>query len=256
MKFSESWLREWVNPSVSREALSHQITMAGLEVDDVEAVAADFSGVVIGEVVECGQHPDADKLRVTKINVGGSELIDIVCGAPNCRQGLKVAVAMVGAVLPGDFKIKKAKLRGMPSEGMLCSYSELGINVESDGIIELPLDAPLGTDIRDYLQLNDAVIDVDLTANRADCLGMAGLAREVGVLNRQTVVEPQWQAVTPTTDAQVTINVNAPAACPRYLGRVVKNVNVKAPTPLWMQENCAVAVFALSILSLISLTLC
>lgn len=237
MKFSESWLREWVNPSVSREALSHQITMAGLEVDDVEAVAADFSGVVIGEVVECGQHPDADKLRVTKINVGGSELIDIVCGAPNCRQGLKVAVAMVGAVLPGDFKIKKAKLRGMPSEGMLCSYSELGINVESDGIIELPLDAPLGTDIRDYLQLNDAVIDVDLTANRADCLGMAGLAREVGVLNRQTVVEPQWQAVTPTTDAQVTINVNAPAACPRYLGRVVKNVNVKAPTPLWMQEK-------------------
>ncbi|MCS6101972.1 phenylalanine--tRNA ligase subunit beta [Shewanella baltica] len=237
MKFSESWLREWVNPSVSREALSHQITMAGLEVDDVEAVAADFSGVVIGEVVECGQHPDADKLRVTKINVGGSELIDIVCGAPNCRQGLKVAVAMVGAVLPGDFKIKKAKLRGMPSEGMLCSYSELGINVESDGIIELPLDAPLGTDIRDYLQLNDAVIDVDLTANRADCLGMAGLAREVGVLNRQAVVEPQWQAVTPTTDAQVTINVKAPAACPRYLGRVVKNVNVKAPTPLWMQEK-------------------
>ncbi|MGI2065246.1 phenylalanine--tRNA ligase subunit beta [Shewanella sp. MF08487] len=237
MKFSESWLREWVNPSVSREALSHQITMAGLEVDDVEAVAADFSGVVIGEVVECGQHPDADKLRVTKINVGGSELIDIVCGAPNCRQGLKVAVAMVGAVLPGDFKIKKAKLRGMPSEGMLCSYSELGINVESDGIIELPLDAPLGTDIRDYLQLNDAVIDVDLTANRADCLGMAGLAREVGVLNRQAVVEPQWQAVTPTTDAQVTINVKAPAACPRYLGRVVKSVNVKAPTPLWMQEK-------------------
>lgn len=237
MKFSESWLREWINPSISREALSHQITMAGLEVDGVEAVAADFSGVVIGEVVECGQHPDADKLRVTKINVGGPELIDIVCGAPNCRQGLKVAVAMVGAVLPGDFKIKKAKLRGMPSEGMLCSYSELGINVESDGIIELPLDAPLGTDIRDYLQLNDAVIDVDLTANRADCLGMAGLAREVGVLNRQAVAEPQWQSVTPTTDSQVTINVKVPAACPRYLGRVVKNVNVKAPTPLWMQEK-------------------
>lgn len=237
MKFSESWLREWVNPSVSREALSHQITMAGLEVDGVEAVAADFSGVVIGEVVECGQHPDADKLRVTKVSVGTGELIDIVCGAPNCRQGLKVAVAMVGAVLPGDFKIKKAKLRGMPSEGMLCSYSELGINVESDGIIELPLDAPLGTDLREYLQLDDAVIEVDLTANRADCLGMVGLAREVGVLNRQAVTEPQWQAVTPTTDAQVTINVKAPAACPRYLGRVVKNVNVKAPTPLWMQEK-------------------
>ncbi|MEE1981814.1 phenylalanine--tRNA ligase subunit beta [Shewanella xiamenensis] len=237
MKFSESWLREWVNPAVSREALSHQITMAGLEVDGVDAVAAEFNGVVVGEVVECGQHPDADKLRVTKVSVGSGELIDIVCGAPNCRQGLKVAVAMVGAVLPGDFKIKKAKLRGMPSEGMLCSYSELGIDIDSDGIIELPLDAPLGTDLREYLQLDDAVIEVDLTANRADCLGMVGLAREVGVLNRQAVTEPQWQAVTPSTDAKVAINVKETAACPRYLGRVLKNVNVKAATPLWMQEK-------------------
>ncbi|MFB2661518.1 phenylalanine--tRNA ligase subunit beta [Shewanella mangrovisoli] len=237
MKFSESWLREWVNPAVSREALSHQITMAGLEVDGVDAVAAEFSGVVIGEVVECGQHPDADKLRVTKVSVGSGELIDIVCGAPNCRQGLRVAVAMVGAVLPGDFKIKKAKLRGMPSEGMLCSYNELGIDIDSDGIIELPLDAPLGTDLREYLQLDDAVIEVDLTANRADCLGMVGLAREVGVLNRAAVTEPQWQAVTPTIDAKVAINVKESAACPRYLGRVVKNVNVKAATPLWMQEK-------------------
>lgn len=237
MKFSESWLREWVNPTISREALSHQITMAGLEVDGVDPVAAEFNGVVVGEVVECAQHPDADKLRVTKVNVGGSELIDIVCGASNCRQGLKVAVAMVGAVLPGDFKIKKAKLRGMPSEGMLCSYSELGIDVESDGIIELPVDAPIGVDLRDYLQLDDAVIEVDLTANRADCLGMVGLAREVGVLNRQAVTAPQWQAVTPTIDAKVAINVKETAACPRYLGRVVKNVNVKAPTPLWMQEK-------------------
>ncbi|MFB2653668.1 phenylalanine--tRNA ligase subunit beta [Shewanella seohaensis] len=237
MKFSESWLREWVNPAVSREALSHQITMAGLEVDGVDAVAAEFNGVVIGEVVECGQHPDADKLRVTKVSVGSGELIDIVCGAPNCRQGLRVAVAMVGAVLPGDFKIKKAKLRGMPSEGMLCSYSELGIDIDSDGIIELPLDAPLGTDLREYLQLDDAVIEVDLTANRADCLGMVGLAREVGVLNRAAVTEPQWQAVTPTIDAKVAINVKETAACPRYLGRVVKNVNVKAATPLWMQEK-------------------
>ncbi|MEL4294496.1 phenylalanine--tRNA ligase subunit beta [Shewanella xiamenensis] len=237
MKFSESWLREWVNPAVSREALSHQITMAGLEVDGVDAVAAEFNGVVVGEVVECGQHPDADKLRVTKVSVGSGELIDIVCGAPNCRQGLKVAVAMVGAVLPGDFKIKKAKLRGMPSEGMLCSYSELGIDIDSDGIIELPLDAPLGKDLREYLQLDDAVIEVDLTANRADCLGMVGLAREVGVLNRAAVTEPQWQTVTPTIDAKVAINVKETAACPRYLGRVVKNVNVKAATPLWMQEK-------------------
>jgi phenylalanyl-tRNA synthetase beta chain len=237
MKFSESWLREWVNPSVSRDALSHQITMAGLEVDGIDAVAADFSGVIIGEVVECGQHPDADKLRVTKINVGCDELIDIVCGAPNCRLGLKVAVAMVGAVLPGDFKIKKAKLRGQPSMGMLCSYGELGMDIESDGIIELPQDAPLGVNVREYLQLDDAIIDVDLTANRADCLGMAGLAREVGVLNRQAVTEPSWEAVTATIDAPFSINVVAPDLCPRYLGRVVKNINVKAATPLWMQEK-------------------
>ncbi|MGI2174463.1 phenylalanine--tRNA ligase subunit beta [Shewanella ulleungensis] len=237
MKFSESWLREWVNPSVSRDALSHQITMAGLEVDGVDPVAADFSGVIVGEVVECGQHPDADKLRVTKINVGGDELIDIVCGAPNCRLGLKVAVAMVGAVLPGDFKIKKAKLRGQPSMGMLCSYGELGIDIESDGIIELPQEAPLGVNVREYLQLDDAIIDVDLTANRADCLGMAGLAREVGVLNRQAVTEPKWEAVNATIDAPYTINVVAPDLCPRYLGRVVKNINVKAATPLWMQEK-------------------
>ena len=237
MKFSESWLREWVNPSVSRDELSHQITMAGLEVDGVDAVAADFSGVIVGEVVECGQHPDADKLRVTKINVGEAELIDIVCGAPNCRLGLKVAVAMVGAVLPGDFKIKKAKLRGQPSMGMLCSYSELGISIESDGIIELPLDAPIGQNVRQYLDLDDAIIDVDLTANRADCLGMAGLAREVGVLNRQVVTEPTWKTVEATIDAPITINVQAKEACPRYLGRVVKNINVKADTPLWMQEK-------------------
>lgn len=237
MKFSESWLREWVNPAISRDDLSHQITMAGLEVDGVDAVAADFSGVFVGEVVECGQHPDADKLRVTKVNVGGDALLDIVCGAPNCRLGLKVAVATVGAVLPGDFKIKKAKLRGQPSEGMLCSYSELGIDIESDGIIELPLDAPIGTDIREYLDLNDAVIDVDLTSNRADCLGMAGLAREVGVLNRVEVSEPSWEAVVPATEQGIDISLSAPEGCPRYLGRVVRNVNVKAESPEWMKEK-------------------
>ncbi|WP_345868700.1 phenylalanine--tRNA ligase subunit beta [Shewanella algae] len=237
MKFSESWLREWVNPAISRDELTHQITMAGLEVDDVIAVAGDFSGVVVGEVVECGQHPDADKLRVTKVNVGGEELLDIVCGAPNCRQGLKVAVAVVGAVLPGDFKIKKAKLRGQPSHGMLCSYGELGIEIESDGIIELPLDAPIGTDIREYLQLDDVIIDVDLTANRADCLGMVGLAREVGVLNRLNVTEPSWEAANVGSERRVEIDVANPEACPRYLGRVVSNVNVKAQTPDWMVEK-------------------
>ncbi|MCH1926932.1 phenylalanine--tRNA ligase subunit beta [Shewanella sp. C32] len=237
MKFSESWLREWVNPAISREELSQQITMAGLEVDDVEGVAGDFSGVVIGEVVECGQHPDADKLRVTKVNVGGEELLDIVCGAPNCRQGLKVCVAVVGAVLPGDFKIKKAKLRGQPSHGMLCSYGELGVDIESDGIIELPADAPIGTDVREYLQLNDAIFDVDLTANRADCLGMVGLAREVGVLNRAPVTEPTWAPVSASHDEAITVDVKAADACPRYLSRVINSVDVAAVTPDWMVEK-------------------
>ncbi len=241
MKFSESWLREWVNPASSSEELAHQITMAGLEVDGVDPVAGQFTGVVVGEVVECGQHPDADKLQVTKINVGNAsengELIDIVCGAKNCRQGLKVAVAMVGAVLPGDFKIKKAKLRGQPSFGMLCSESEIGLAESSDGILELPLDAPIGTDIREYLDLNDVTIDVDLTANRGDCLGIKGLAREVGVLNSLAVTEVEISAVTPTIDDVREIKLSAPKACPRYLGRVIKGINLNATTPLWMIEK-------------------
>jgi phenylalanyl-tRNA synthetase beta chain len=237
MKFSEKWLREWVNPSISTDELSEQLSMAGLEVDGVEAVAGDFSGVVVGEVVECGQHPDADKLQVTKINVGGDELLDIVCGAPNCRQGIKVAVAKVGAVLPGNFKIKKAKLRGQPSFGMLCSFSELGISDDHDGILELPLDAPIGQDFRQYLQLDDVTIEVDLTPNRADCLGIKGLAREVGVLNQAPVNELQVPEVAESITDSRNIQLLAPEACPRYLGRVIKNINLNAVTPLWMVEK-------------------
>lgn len=237
MKFSESWLREWVNPAVNSEELAHQITMAGLEVDGIEAVAGEFTGVKVGQVVECAQHPDADKLRVTKVDIGAEELLDIVCGASNCRQGIKVAVATVGAVLPGDFKIKKAKLRGQPSHGMLCSFTELGIDIESDGIMELAADAVLGTDFREFLGLDDVTIDVDLTANRADCLSIAGLAREVGVLNRAEVTEPQFDIVEPTAADTISIDVKAPTACPRYLARIVRNVNAQAETPLWMQEK-------------------
>ena len=237
MKFSEAWLREWVNPEITRDELTHQITMAGLEVDDVDPVAGEFTKVLVGEVVECGQHPDADKLQVTKINIGEDELIDIVCGAKNCRLGLKVAVAVVGAVLPGDFKIKKAKLRGQPSFGMLCSESELGMAESAEGIIELPSDAPIGTEVREYLALDDVIIDVDLTANRADCLGIAGLAREVGVLNNIAVTEPTWENVAVTIDDQVAINLQAPTACPRYLGRVIRGINQDATTPLWMVEK-------------------
>ncbi|WP_447873409.1 phenylalanine--tRNA ligase subunit beta [Serratia fonticola] len=237
MKFSELWLREWVNPAISSEALSDQITMAGLEVDGVEPVAGVFNGVVVGHVVECGQHPNADKLRVTKVDVGGERLLGIVCGAPNCRAGLKVAVATVGAVLPGDFKIKAAKLRGEPSEGMLCSFSELAISDDHDGIIELPADAPIGTDIRDYLQLNDSAIEISVTPNRADCLGIIGVARDVAVLNQLPLSEPDMSPVAATITDTLPIRVEDPQACPRYLGRVVKGINVKAPSPLWMREK-------------------
>jgi len=245
MKFSESWLREWVNPALSSDELAHQITMAGLEVDGVEPVAGEFTGVIIGEVVECGPHPDADKLQITKISLGDyssdkvekGELVDIVCGAKNCRKGLKVAVATVGAVLPGDFKIKKAKLRGVPSFGMLCSESEIGLSDSSDGIMELAQDAPVGICVREYLDLNDVTIDVDLTANRGDCLGIKGLAREVGVLNSQAVEEVKIIAITSTIDDVREITIEAGEACPRYLGRVIKGINPNAQTPLWMVEK-------------------
>ncbi|OOH91295.1 phenylalanine--tRNA ligase subunit beta [Pasteurellaceae bacterium 15-036681] len=237
MKFSELWVREWVNPAITTEQLSEQITMLGLEVDAIDPVAGAFTGVVVGEVVECAQHPDADKLRVTKVNVGGDRLLDIVCGAPNCRLGLKVACATEGAVLPGDFKIKKTKLRGQPSEGMLCSFSELGIKEDHSGIIELPADAPIGTDFREYLKLDDNAIEISLTPNRADCLSIAGIAREVGVVNQLPVVEPTFEPVAVTIADKPQIDLQAPEACPRYLLRVVKGVNVQAESPLWLQEK-------------------
>lgn len=237
MKFSESWLREWINPAVGTAELAEQLSMAGLEVDGVSPVAGQFHGVVVGEVVDCGQHPDADKLQVTKVDVGGDELLDIVCGAKNCRLGLKVAVAKVGAVLPGDFKIKKAKLRGQPSMGMLCSLSELGMADESDGILELPAAAPVGLDIRQLLQLDDQTIEVDLTPNRADCLGILGLAREVAVLNSMDFTSVDYPAVVASHQEQRQIKLMAPEACPRYLGRVIRAINPGVNSPLWLVEK-------------------
>lgn len=237
MKFNELWVREWVNPAISTEQLCEQITMLGLEVDDVEPVAGAFSGVVVGEVVECAQHPDANKLRVTKVSVGGEQLLDIVCGAPNCRQGLKVACAVEGAVLPGDFKIKKTKLRGQPSEGMLCSFSELGIDDDHNGIIELPVDAPIAMDLRQYLQLDDQAIEISLTPNRADCLSILGVAREIGVVNQTPVAQLNIEPIPATINEKVQVQLDAPQACPRYLARVIKNINVNATTPIWMKEK-------------------
>ncbi|MEP3561983.1 MAG: phenylalanine--tRNA ligase subunit beta [Marinobacter sp.] len=236
MKFSEQWLREWVNPSIDSQALMDQITMAGLEVDGFEPVAGEFTGIIVGEVLSVEAHPDADKLRVCQVS-NGEETVQVVCGAPNVREGLKVPFAEVGAVLPGNFKIKKAKLRGQPSQGMLCSESELALSESHDGLMELPDDAPVGQSMVDYLKLNDIAIDVDLTPNRSDCLSIKGLAREVGVLNSMVVEAPEIEPVEAVHSEVPAIRIEAPEACPRYLGRVLRNVNLKAETPLWMQEK-------------------
>lgn len=236
MKFSEQWLRGWVSPQVSRDELVARLSMAGLEVDSVTPAAGDFSGVVVGEVLGTEQHPDADKLRVCQVS-NGVETFQVVCGAPNVRPGLKIPFAMIGAELPGDFKIKKAKLRGVESNGMLCSQAELQIGEGSDGLMELPADAPVGQDIREYLGLDDASIEVDLTPNRGDCLSLAGLAREVGALYAAPVTRPVVASVPAVHDEVRSIEVLAPAACPRYLGRVIRNVDLSKPTPLWMVER-------------------
>ncbi|NOX09949.1 MAG: phenylalanine--tRNA ligase subunit beta [Gammaproteobacteria bacterium] len=237
MKFSESWLREWVNPSIATDELLERLTMAGLEVDGVEPAAAEFSGVLIGEVKTLEAHPDADKLRVCTVDVGVDEPLQIVCGAPNVRVGMKAPVATVGGRLPGGIKIKKAKLRGMPSHGMMCSVRELGIADEDAGLMDLPADAPVGMDIREYLQLDDQVIEVDLTPNRGDCLGIAGVAREVATLCEIEVNVPSIDEVNVTLNDELKVSVSVPEACPRYLGRVIKGIDVSAPTPIWMQER-------------------
>ncbi|MBE0434477.1 MAG: phenylalanine--tRNA ligase subunit beta [Methylomicrobium sp.] len=237
MQLSEAWLRELVNPPISTAELVEQLTMAGLEVDSVTPAAAEFNGVVVGEVLAMEPHPDADRLRVCRVEVGEPEPLKIVCGATNVRVGLKIPAALIGAVLPGDFKIKKSKLRGVESFGMLCSEKELGLAKDAEGLMELPVDAPVGTDIRDYLSLNDNVIEVDLTPNRADCLSVEGIAREVAVLNR---LDFKPEHVMPAlADHQETLAVAVEAAeyCPRYTGRLIKNVNPDAETPLWMQER-------------------
>ena len=236
MKFSEQWLRGWVNPQVGRDELVARLSMAGLEVDSVTPAAGVFSGVVVGEVLSTEQHPDADKLRVCQVS-NGSQTFQVVCGAPNVRPGLKIPFAMIGAELPGDFKIKKAKLRGVESNGMLCSQAELQVGEGNDGLMELPADAPVGEDIRVYLNLEDASIEVDLTPNRGDCLSLAGLAREVGALYAAQVTRPVVAVVPAAHDEVRSVEVLAPAACPRYLGRVIRNVDLSRPTPLWMVER-------------------
>ncbi len=237
MQVSEAWLRELVNPMIDTAALVAQLTMAGLEVDTVQPVAAEFCGVVVGEVLSTIQHPNADKLRVCQVNVGQPEPLQIVCGASNVRPGLKIPAALIGAVLPGDFKIKESKLRGELSFGMLCSEKELGLAANSDGLMELPADAPVGADIRDYLLLNDNVIELGLTPNRADCLSIEGVAREVAVLNKLAFNPVEFEAAAIQHQDTLSIQLEAGEACPVYLGRLIKNIDTDAVTPLWMQER-------------------
>ena len=217
------------------------LTMGGLEVEEMESAAPAFSGVVVGEIVACEKHPDADKLNVCQVNIGQAELLQIVCGAPNARVGIRVPCATVGAVLPGDFKIKNAKLRGVASSGMLCSAKELGINPDASGLYELPADATVGEDIRAYLNLDDTVFTIKLTPNRADCLSVRGVARDVCALvggEKAVPLTPlKVEAVAPNCDATLPIRIDAPTACGRLTGRVIRNLNAAAPTPRWMVER-------------------
>ncbi len=237
MRFSEAWLREWVDPPISTDALADQLSMSGLEVDAVEPAAPAFSGVVVGHVQQVDEHPDAAKLRLCRVDVGADEPIQIICGAANVSAGMRVPVATVGANLPGDFKIKKAKLRGVESFGMICSAAELGLAESSDGIMPLPAGAPVGEDLRHFMALDDHCIELDLTPDRGDCLSVAGVAREVGVLNRVPVRTPALNPVGAVIDDRVAVRVQAPAACPRYLCRIVQGIDMAAETPQWMQER-------------------
>jgi len=245
MIFTQQWIREWLDIDLEPQALIHQLTMAGLEVEAHGTVAASFTGVIVAEVRKVEPHPDADKLRVCDV-FDGKAVSQVVCGAANVRPGLKVPYATVGAVLPGkaadggaasSFTIRQAKLRGVESNGMLCSAEELGLAETSDGLLELPPEAPVGTDIRDYLELDDLWFEMDLTPNRGDCLSIRGLAREIAVLNGKQFTDLEVSPVTPAIDDTFPVRIDAGEQCGRYLGRVIRDIDTTAVTPLWMQEK-------------------
>jgi phenylalanyl-tRNA synthetase beta chain len=232
MQFSENWLREFVNPPHSSDELSHTLTMSGLEVEEMSAVAPMFNLVVIGEIVEATKHPDADRLQICKVNIG-AEILQIVCGASNARIGLKVPCALVGAELP-ELSIKKAKVRGVESFGMLCSAKEIGLSAEADGLLELPNDAELGMDIRKYLDLSDQIFTLKLTPNRADCLSILGIARDVMAMTGAKVTQPIIKNSSVSSQLTLPVLISETHACPAYFGRVVEGVNANALTPSWM----------------------
>jgi phenylalanyl-tRNA synthetase beta chain len=237
MKFSENWLRELVDIKADRAALAHALTMAGLEVEELTVLGEGLAGVVVAEIVATEKHPEADRLQVCKVNAGQGDLLQIVCGAPNARVGIKVPLAMVGASLPGGMVIKAAKLRGVESFGMLCSAKELGVDADASGLLELPLDAPVGQSLAEYLGLPDASVELKLTPNRPDCLGLVGLAHDVAALFGSAVKVPVQAAALVSTQAQRGIRLQAGKDAPRYLGRIVEGIDPAARTPLWLTER-------------------
>lgn len=242
MQFSESWLRVLVNPPLSTAELCHLLTMAGLEVEECRPVGADFSKVVVARILTAEKHPDADKLKLCSVDTGEHGVLQIVCGAPNAAAGMLVPCALVGARLPG-IEIKKAKVRGVESFGMLCSARELGLSEDHGGLLPLPDDAPIGANVRTYLNLDDNLITLKLTPNRADCLSLSGIAREVAALTGAPLTLPAIAPVTPVHDETRAVVLDAPAHCPRYCGRIVRGVNARAATPDWMKqriERCGV----------------
>lgn len=236
MKFSESWLRSFVDPALSTQDLARTLTMAGLEVESIEPVAPPFDKVVVGKVLEAGKHPNADRLSLCKVDIGGGAPLAIVCGAPNVAVGMKAPVARVGARLPG-IEISRATVRGVESDGMLCSQKELGLGNDHSGLLALPADAPLGADIRKYLDLDDQLFTLKLTPNRGDCLSLRGVAREVSILTGAPLKFPAVAAVKTAASDQRGIRLQAPAACPRYCGRIIRGVDAKAQTPQWMARR-------------------
>ncbi len=237
MKFSEAWLREFVNPAIDTAALAQQLTMAGLEVGAIEAAAGELDGVVVAEVEEVAPHPDADKLKVCKVNDGGSETLDIVCGAPNVAAGMLVPFARVGAVLPGDLVVRKTKIRGVESSGMLCSQRELGLGDDHSGLWSLPPDTEVGSAISRLLELPDQVLELDLTPNRGDCQSVIGVAREVATLNQLPFAVATPVPVAAANNELVAVELAAGDACPVYIGRVIRGISSAAHTPLWMCER-------------------
>ena len=237
MKISENWLRDWVDTTVDIDTIAERITMLGLEVDAIEPVGGAVPGVVIGEVLACEPHPDADKLKVCQVSTGGEASAQIVCGAPNVAAGVRVPVATVGTVMPSGMTIKAAKLRGVASNGMLCSAGELGAAQDSDGLWLLPADAPVGTSLAEWLGLPDQVLEVDLTPNRGDCLSMRGVAREVALGLDCALASPVIAPIANSLAAAPTVTIQAPAHCAAYSARLVESAEPLAATPLWMRER-------------------